>query len=315
MTYFWNIGTPSISRERFELETSNLACRLTIGGMTIGGTNDKNEKLGQRGSGSGHVTYFWNFGTPSISRERLELETSNLACRLTIGGMTIGGTNDKYEKLGQRGSGRGHVTYFWNFFGSPSISGERLELETSNLACRLTTGGTNDKNEKLGQRGSGRGHVTYFWNFGTRSISRERFELETSNLACRLTTGGINDNNEKLGQRGSGRGHVTYFCSIGSQILYIFETHGIGQTPSSLERYLVVVVVSETGIVCFLSVSVSVCPHKNWTDSCDAQLGAWGCISKMIYKSSKLGHSDLFFGLSSVFISRYVHGGLLVCTV
>ena len=32
---------------------------------------------------------------------------------------------------------------------------------------------------------------------------------------------------------------MTYFCSIGSQILYIFETHGIGQTPSSLERYLV----------------------------------------------------------------------------
>ena len=51
---------------------------------------------------------------------------------------------------------------------------------------------------------------------------------------------GTNDNNKKLGQRGSGRGHVTYFCSIGSQILYIFETHGIGQTPSSLERYLVI---------------------------------------------------------------------------
>ena len=32
---------------------------------------------------------------------------------------------------------------------------------------------------------------------------------------------------------------MTYFCSVGSQILYIFETHGIGQTPSSLERYLV----------------------------------------------------------------------------
>ena len=32
---------------------------------------------------------------------------------------------------------------------------------------------------------------------------------------------------------------MTYFCSIGSQILYIFETHGIGQTPSSLEHYLV----------------------------------------------------------------------------
>ena len=48
--------------------------------------------------------------------------------------------------------------------------------------------------------------------------------------------GHYNDNNEKLGQRGSGRGHVTYFCSIA--VLYIFETHGIGQTPSSLERYL-----------------------------------------------------------------------------
>jgi len=50
------------------------------------------------------------------------------------------------------------VTYFWHF-GTPSISRERFELETSNLACRLITVGTNDKNEKLGQRGSGRGHM------------------------------------------------------------------------------------------------------------------------------------------------------------
>ena len=85
MTDFWNFGTTSISRERFELETSNFACRLISGG-----TNDNNEKSGQRGSGKGHVKYFWNFGTPSISRERFELETLTLACRLTIGG-----TNDK----------------------------------------------------------------------------------------------------------------------------------------------------------------------------------------------------------------------------
>ena len=79
-----------------------------------------------------------------------------------------------------------------------------------------------------------------FGIFNTPSLSRERFELETTNLACRLSIWGTNNKkNEKLGQRGSGRGHVTYFCSIGSQILYIFETHGIGQTPSSLERYLV----------------------------------------------------------------------------
>jgi len=53
MTYFWNFRTPSISREWFVLETSNLAFRLTIGG-----TNDKNEILDHRVSGSGHVTYF-----------------------------------------------------------------------------------------------------------------------------------------------------------------------------------------------------------------------------------------------------------------
>jgi len=30
-------------------------------------------------------------------------------------------------------------------FGTPSICRERLELETSNLACRLTTRGTDEK--------------------------------------------------------------------------------------------------------------------------------------------------------------------------
>jgi len=27
-------------------------------------TNEGNANFGQRGSGRGHVTYFWNFGTP-----------------------------------------------------------------------------------------------------------------------------------------------------------------------------------------------------------------------------------------------------------
>jgi len=54
----------------------------------------------------------------------------------------------KNAKLGQWGSEMGHVTYFWNF-GTPSISRERLELETSNFACRLITRGTNEKNAKL----------------------------------------------------------------------------------------------------------------------------------------------------------------------
>ena len=99
--------------------------------------------------------------------------------------------------------------------------------------------------------------MTYFWNFGTTFISRERFELETSNLACRLTIGGTNDKNEK--SKGVGKGHVTYFCSIGSQILYIFETHGIGQTPSSLERYLVVCMFCMYRFSLWLYVKVSAC--------------------------------------------------------
>ena len=94
------------------------------------------------------MTYFWNFGTPSISRERIELETSNLTSRLTIGG-----TNDKNEKLGQRGSGRGQSRDLLLEFWDPLHISGTFELKTSNLACRLTTGCTNDKNEKLGQGG------------------------------------------------------------------------------------------------------------------------------------------------------------------
>jgi len=79
---------------------------------------------------------------------------SNLACRFITRG-----SNDRNAKLGQKGSERGHVTYFRNF-GTPSISWERLELETLNFACLFNTRGTNDRNAKLGQKGSGRGHVT-----------------------------------------------------------------------------------------------------------------------------------------------------------
>ena len=111
---------------------------------------------------------------------RLKLETLNLASRL----ITMG-TNERKAKLGQKGPGRVHVTYFRNF-GTPSISREWLELETPNFSCRFITRGTKERNAKLGQRGSERGHVTYFWNFWTPSISREWVELETPNFACRL---------------------------------------------------------------------------------------------------------------------------------
>ena len=48
MNYFWNFGTPSISRELFELKTTNSARRLTSGG-----TNHKNEKIRSKVVGRG----------------------------------------------------------------------------------------------------------------------------------------------------------------------------------------------------------------------------------------------------------------------
>ena len=45
------------------------------------------------------------------------------------------------------------MTYFQTF-GTPSISRERLKLETSNLVRRLATSGPKQKNAKLGQKGS-----------------------------------------------------------------------------------------------------------------------------------------------------------------
>jgi len=76
-------------------------------------SNQKNAKLGQKESCGGHVTHFWNFGTPLISRERLKLETSNFA---RIG--MAESSNEKNAKLGQNRSYGGHVSHFWNF-GTP----------------------------------------------------------------------------------------------------------------------------------------------------------------------------------------------------
>ena len=62
------------------------------------------------------MTEFLNFGNPLIFRERLKLETSNLA-RIR----TAVSTNEENAKLGQKGSCAGHVTQFWNL-GNPNIS-------------------------------------------------------------------------------------------------------------------------------------------------------------------------------------------------
>ena len=72
----------------------------------------KNAKVGQKGRGLRHVTYFYDFGTPFISLESTKLEISNLVC-----GLTSRPTNQKY-KTRSKGRGLRHVTYFYNF-GTP----------------------------------------------------------------------------------------------------------------------------------------------------------------------------------------------------
>ena len=94
-------------------------------------------------------------------------------------------TNQRIAKVGEKGRGLRHVTYFYNF-GIPFISLEQTKLETSNLVCGLTSTPSNQKNAKVGEKGRGLRHVTYFYNFGTPFISLEWTKLETSNLACGL---------------------------------------------------------------------------------------------------------------------------------
>ena len=84
----------------------------------------KKANVGQKGRGLRHVTYFYNFGTSSISLEWVKLETLNLACRLTAKP-----TNQKKYKSRSKWGGLHHVTYFYNF-ETPFISLEWVKLET-----------------------------------------------------------------------------------------------------------------------------------------------------------------------------------------
>ena len=89
----------------------------------------------------GHVTQFWNFGTPLISDERLKLETSNFA-RI----QTAVSSNEENAKFGQKATCGGQETQFWN------------------LARIRTAVSFNEENAKLCHKGSCGGHVTQFWN-------------------------------------------------------------------------------------------------------------------------------------------------------
>ena len=48
-----------------------------------------------------------NFGTPLLSPVRMKLEKANFAA-----GSRVRNTKERNEKIGQKGRGLGHVTYF-----------------------------------------------------------------------------------------------------------------------------------------------------------------------------------------------------------
>ena len=64
-----------------KLQTSNFAAK-----SRVGNTKQKNEKLGQKGRGLGHVTNFWILGPPIISeavngiKSKFEPETETKGC-------------------------------------------------------------------------------------------------------------------------------------------------------------------------------------------------------------------------------------------
>jgi len=137
---FW--WPPNISRM---VEARNIKFSTETDGSEF---KRKKCKIGQKRSCGDHVTHFWNFGDPLISREWLKLEISNMAWRR----MAVP-SNERNAKLRQRGVIWGSRDPLLEF-RDPLISREWLKLETSNLARRRTSVSSNEKNAKLGQKGS-----------------------------------------------------------------------------------------------------------------------------------------------------------------
>ena len=77
----------------------------------------------------------------------------------------------KTAKVGQKGRGISHMTYFYNF-GIPSIS-VRDKARDFKFGVRIERQACNPKNAKLRQKGRGLRHVTYFYNLETSSLSPE----------------------------------------------------------------------------------------------------------------------------------------------
>ena len=79
----------------------------------------------------------------------------------------------KSAKVGQKGRGLRHVTYFFKFWDPLDISGMGAARDFK-FGVRIHRLAFKPKNAKVGQKGRGLRHVIYFYNFGTPFISLER---------------------------------------------------------------------------------------------------------------------------------------------
>ena len=105
VTHFWNFGTTLYLANGWSYQL-----QIWHGDGRPWVLTKENGKLGQKGSCRVHVTHFWNFAPPPflISRDRLKLETSNLAMR-----GTAVSSNEKLRNWVKRG----HVGIRWPNFG------------------------------------------------------------------------------------------------------------------------------------------------------------------------------------------------------
>ena len=115
-----------------KLQTSNLAAE-----SRVRNTKQRNEKLGQKGRGLGHVTYFWILGPPIISGS--DEATNGKFCSWIERKEYY-----KYEKLGQKGAWLKSRGILLNF-GTPLLSTVRIKLQTSNLTARSRVSNTKQK--------------------------------------------------------------------------------------------------------------------------------------------------------------------------
>jgi len=84
--------------------------------------------------------------------------------------------NDEWP---QKGRGQGHVTYFLNFAIQPSITFQRMKVDSSFFLCWIGHGKYYIRDDEWTQRGRSQGYVSYFWSNGTDTCVPQKYFLWT----------------------------------------------------------------------------------------------------------------------------------------